>query len=42
VLGNFPVTVYDPAPVPTGTVTSPVLFHVVADVFEAYLPLIAK
>ena len=41
-LGDFPVTVYDLAPVPTGTMTSPVLFHVVADVFEAYLPLVMK
>jgi hypothetical protein len=42
VLGDFPVTVYDPAPVPTGTSTSPVLFHVVGEVFDVYLPLIAK
>jgi hypothetical protein len=41
-LGNFPVTIYDPAPVPTGTVTLPVMFHVVSDVFEAYLPLVWK
>jgi hypothetical protein len=41
-LGNFPVTVYDPAPVPTGTLTSPVMFHVVTEVFTAYLPGVAK
>jgi hypothetical protein len=41
-LGDFPVTVYDPAPVPTGTLTSPVLFHVVAEVFTVYLPVVMK
>jgi hypothetical protein len=41
-LGDFPVTVYEPSPVPTGTTTSPILFHVVGEVFDAYLPLIAR
>ena len=41
-LGLYPVTVYDPAPVPTGTETLPVMFHVVADVFDVYLPLVVK
>jgi hypothetical protein len=41
-LGGFPVTVFDPAPVPTGTLTTPVLFHVVAEVFDLYLPLMAR
>jgi hypothetical protein len=41
-LGDFPVTVYDPVPAPTGTMTLPVMFHVVADVFDVYLPLVSK
>jgi len=41
-LGGFPVTIYDPAPVPTGTLTSPVMFRVVSEVFTVYLPLIAR
>ncbi|CAG0927080.1 hypothetical protein TFLX_00341 [Thermoflexales bacterium] len=42
VLGLYPVTVFDPAPVPTGTTTLPRLFHVVADVFTVSLPLVRK
>ena len=41
-LGVFPVTVYNPAPVPTGTVTSPVMFQVVAEVFRGYLPVVTN
>jgi hypothetical protein len=41
-LGDFPVAVYDPAPAPTGTLTLPVLFHVVSEVFVVHLPLIVK
>ena len=41
-LGDSPVTVYDPAPVPTGTTTSPVMFHVVSEVFGVFLPLMVK
>ncbi len=41
-LGDFPVTIYDPAPVPTGTVTAPVMYHVVAQVFEVYLPIVLR
>ncbi len=41
-LGLYPVAVFDPAPVPTGTATLPVMFHVVADVFDVYLPLVLK
>jgi hypothetical protein len=41
-LGVFPVTVYDPAPVPTGTITSPVMFRVVTEVFRVYLPVVTK
>jgi hypothetical protein len=39
VLGDFPVTISDPAPVPTGTVTAPLMYHVAAQVFEVYLPV---
>lgn len=42
VIGVFPVTVFDPSPAPTGTVSLPVMFHVVADVFDVYLPLVLK
>jgi hypothetical protein len=42
VLGDFPVTIYDPAPIPTGTVTAPLMFHVAANVFDAYLPVVMK
>ncbi len=42
VLGGFPVTVYDPGPVPAGTETAPIYFHVVEAVFEEYLPLIGR
>jgi hypothetical protein len=41
-LGVFPVTIFDPAPVPTGTVTAPVMYHVVAQVSEVYLPAVLK
>jgi hypothetical protein len=42
VLGNFPVTIYDPAPVPTGTVSAPVMFHVVDQVFDVDLPVVLR
>lgn len=42
VLGVFPVTVFDPSPAPTGTVSLPVMFYVVTDVFDIYLPLVLK
>jgi hypothetical protein len=38
-IGNYLVTVWDPAPAPGGTETSAVMFHVVANVFDLYLPL---
>ena len=41
-LGQYPVTVYDPVPVPTGTMTLPVMFHVVANVFDVYLPSLMR
>jgi hypothetical protein len=41
-LGVFPVTVYNPTPVPTGTVTAPVMFQVVAEVFRGYLPVVTN
>jgi hypothetical protein len=42
VSGDYPVTIYDPAPVPTGTVTAPLMFHVVTEVFGVHLPLALK
>ena len=42
VLGEFPVTVYDPNPSPSGTETSPILFYVVKSVFDIYLPVISR
>ncbi len=42
VVGQFPVTVYDPAPPPTGTVTLPKMLYVVKDIFQAYLPTVQK
>ncbi|MBI5563740.1 MAG: right-handed parallel beta-helix repeat-containing protein [Chloroflexi bacterium] len=42
VLGDYPVTIYDPAPIPTGTVTVPLMFHVVTEVFRVYLPVASK
>jgi hypothetical protein len=41
-LGNFPVTIYDPAPVPTGTVSASLMFHVVDQVFHVYLPFVLR
>jgi hypothetical protein len=41
-LGVFPVTVYDPDPSPSGTETSPIMFHVVTSVFDMYLPVIGR
>ncbi len=38
-IGEYPVTVRDPLPAPGGTETTAVLFHVVMDVFDIYLPL---
>lgn len=42
VLGDFPVTIYDPAPVPAGTVTAPLMYHVVAKVFAVHLPVVLR
>jgi hypothetical protein len=41
-LGLYPVTVYDPAPAPAGAETAPIMFHVVAEVFNLYLPVILR
>jgi hypothetical protein len=41
-VGDFPVTVYDPAPAPTGTQTLPLIFHVVQSVSRVYLPVVFK
>jgi parallel beta-helix repeat protein len=41
-LGEYPVTVYDPDPAPSGTETAPVMFHVVESVFDIYLPVINR
>ncbi len=41
-LGQFPVTVYDPEPAPSGTETTAIFFHVVETVFDLYLPLVGK
>jgi hypothetical protein len=41
-LGEYPVTVYDPNPPPSGSQTAPILFHVVDSVFEVYLPMINR
>jgi hypothetical protein len=38
-IGVYPVTVRDPFPAPGGTETPAVIFHVVAAVFDVYLPL---
>jgi len=42
VLGEFPVTVFDPAPFPAGAETPPAWFHVVESVFDIFLPLISR
>ena len=41
-VANIPVTVYDPSPVPTGTQTLPLIFHVVESVSRVYLPVVFK
>jgi hypothetical protein len=41
-VANVPVTVYDPSPVPTGTETQPLIFHVVQSVSRVYLPVVLK
>jgi hypothetical protein len=41
-VGDVPVTVYDPAPVPGGTVTPPQMFHVVEAILYVYLPVVGK
>ena len=41
-IGDIPVTVYDPYPLPSGTETSPIMFHVVESVFDIYLPVISR
>ena len=37
---EIPVTIYDPAPVPTGTETAPLTFYVVESVRRIYLPVV--
>jgi hypothetical protein len=37
-IGDYPVSVYDPAPPPSGGETSQVFYHVVESVLEIYLP----
>jgi hypothetical protein len=41
-IADIPVTVYDPSPVPTGTQTLPLTFHVVESVSRVYLPVVSK
>ena len=41
-VADIPVTVYDPSPVPTGTETLPLIFHVVQSVSRVYLPVVFK
>jgi parallel beta-helix repeat protein len=41
-VGEFPVTVYDPDPAPSGTETFPIMFHVVESVSDIYLPVISR
>jgi trimeric autotransporter adhesin len=41
-VADIPVTVYDPSPVPTGTQTLPLIFHVVQSVSRVYLPVVFK
>jgi hypothetical protein len=41
-VADIPVTVYDPSPVPTGTQTLPLTFHVVESVSRVYLPVVVK
>ncbi len=42
VVGDFPVTVYDPAPAPGGAVTPPQMFRVVETILQVYLPVVQK
>jgi len=41
-VADIPITVYDPSPVPTGTQTLPLIFHVVQSVSRVYLPVVFK
>jgi hypothetical protein len=41
-IGDFAVTVYDPVPAPGGTVTPPLTYRVVEEVFAIYLPLVCR
>ena len=41
-VAHVPVTVYDPSPVPTGTESLPLIFHVVPSVSRLYLPVAQK
>ena len=41
-IGDFPVTVRDPNPAPGGAETQAILFHVVAVVYENFLPLTTR
>jgi hypothetical protein len=41
-LGDYPVTVYDPQPAPSGTVTPPINFHVFPVVYLAHLPQVTR
>ena len=39
-IADIPVTVYDPSPAPGGTLTPPLVLHVVGTVFRIYLPAV--
>ncbi len=41
-VADIPVTVYDPSPLPGGTLTPPVMLHVVESISQLYLPAVLK
>jgi hypothetical protein len=41
-IADVPVTVYDPTPTPGGTLTPPIMLHVVKTIFRIYLPAVLK
>lgn len=41
-IGGYPVTVWDPNPAPVGSETAALVFRVVPQVFEVYLPLVGR
>jgi hypothetical protein len=41
-IADIPVTVYDPYPLPGGTLTLPVMLHVVESISQLYLPAVLK